>query len=91
MIMVSLVLSMDLEMLNFFGNVFPMKSYASQMLPTTRVLPINTASTSNNEFVEPRCRKKSRTESSFSPDFVTVFLTENGYINYLDDLNENFA
>ena len=57
-----------------------------RMLSTTFTL-LDNHSTSNNEGVELRHKKRSRNESPFGRDFVSVFLIENGDMNYLDDLN----
>jgi len=88
---VCLVLSTNLEVLNFFEKVFPRKYCTSRVLPSIPALSISTASTSNNENVESRCNKWPRIESYFGHDFVTIFLTENGDANYLDDMNKNFV
>ena len=60
-------------------------------MATTPTLPISIASTTDNKNVIPRHNKRLIAESSFGLDFVTIFLTENGDINYVDDLNENFV
>jgi len=52
---------------------------------------LTTTSANSNENVEPRCSKRTKTESFFRPNFVTIFLTKGGEINDLDDLNENFV
>jgi len=75
---------------NFFENVLSTKTYTRYMLLATPLSVVNNASTSNNEYVEPRCSKRPRTISSFGPDCVTIFLIKNHDINYLDYFNENF-
>ena len=62
---------------------FSMKSCTSCVLLAAPTLHISTASTSNNNNVEPRRNKMPRIESSFGADFVTIFLTENVDVNYL--------
>ena len=79
----------NLETLNFL-NMFLMETCAPHTLPVASTLRTSTASTSKIENAKPRCSKKPRIESSFGPDFVTIFLTENSNRNYLDGLNENF-
>jgi len=76
----------------FSENAFPMKTCAPYVLPATPTLPASTACTSNNnKIVELKCSKMPRFESSFGPDFVTIFRARNGDISYLDDMNKNFV
>ena len=68
-----------------------MKFYKFRMLRDASTLLVSTAFTSSNENVEPRLSRRTRTESSFHLDFMTIFLTKSGEINELDDLEENFV
>ena len=65
---------------DFFDNVFPMKTCTLCMFSGTPTLPTGTPT--SNENIEPRCSKRPRMESSFGLHFMIIFLAENSDINF---------
>ena len=59
----------------FFKHIFSVKTFVNNCLPTTSTSCHNTTSYGNLD-QEPKPSKGARTETSFGPNFVTIFLVD---------------
>ncbi|KAD6453934.1 hypothetical protein E3N88_08640 [Mikania micrantha] len=72
----------------FFEDEFPLKKLKG-IMSSVNVSQVDPSSSIKEiEHVEPRRSKRCRTETSFGPDFLTSFLTENFHV---DMLSEDFV
>ncbi|XP_070007571.1 uncharacterized protein LOC142165387 [Nicotiana tabacum] len=74
---------------NFFEHIFPLKNNvpnnaSTSMSVNSHIVPSSSV-TANEHENELRRSKRHRIEASFGPDFITIFLTENIYLDVLND------